>query len=90
MGWEGNIGGREGTIKTRHKHKGNADLIKKRDKGWRVAKNKDKKYQEDIDIISEHLRLQGLIRCIDCDLPYSIELTECPHCIKNDKSSSKN
>ena len=87
MGWKYEIGGREAIIK--NKNKGNPDLIKKRDKGWRVSKRNNKRHHEDIDIEIEYLRLQGLIRCIDCDLPYSLELTKCPHCIKNNKQDIK-
>jgi len=84
MGWKHEIGGREAVVKNKNK-KDRTDIIKKRDKGWRVSKKNNKQFPEDLDIETEYLRLQGLIRCIDCDLPYSLELTECPHCIKNNK-----
>jgi len=86
-GYESN--GREAVIEK--KSKGKPDTIKKRDKGWRVSKNNDKRHREDneMDIESEFLMIQGLIRCIECELPYPLELTECPHCIKNNKPYTK-
>ena len=56
-----------------------------KEKDWK--KNQNHKGEESRrDIEEEMLRIQGLIVCPKCDLPYSLYQPRCPHCDEPNKS----
>ena len=62
-------------------------MIKRSDyMGWKRKDYKENQkahngnYGNDNVNDSEFLRIQGLIRCFDCENPYPFEHTRCPHC----------
>ena len=46
----------------------------------KVNKHKNKKVYDDLFDDVEMLRIQGLVRCKDCESPYPRFLDECPMC----------
>lgn len=55
-----------------------ADRKRKDYKESQKAKDKDRNNHNPFD--AEMLRIQGLIRCHECDIPYPFMQARCPHC----------
>ncbi len=58
-----------------------------KEKDWKKNKNrKDAPDDSVTDIQKEMLRMQGLILCDECNIPYSLYQPRCPKCDAPNKS----
>jgi|TARA_B100000214_G_scaffold349318_1_gene302089 hypothetical protein len=62
-----------------------------KEKEWKKNKNrKDEPEDSPSDIQKEMLRMQGLILCEECYIPYSLYLPRCPNCDEPNKTHYPN